>query len=57
MGVDLLIDLGNRCVDGIDLLEVQPQHEAVMFTHPAAQRLAKLLRRRPRPSPRIKSVG
>jgi hypothetical protein len=47
IGVDLAIDLSNGRVDGIDLLEVQLQ-EAVVLGRPAAQRLAKLLRRRRR---------
>jgi hypothetical protein len=52
IGVDLPIDLGNRRVDGIDLLQVQLQQKAVVLGHPAAQRLAQLLRRRLDPAMR-----
>ena len=37
VGLDLAIDLGNGDVDGIDVLKVQAQHEAVMVGQPAAQ--------------------
>jgi hypothetical protein len=46
------IDLGNRRVDGVDLLEVQLQQEAVVVGHPAAHGLAKCLRRRLDPAMR-----
>jgi hypothetical protein len=38
IGVDLLVDLMDRRVDGVDLLEMQSQQEAVMAGHAAAQR-------------------
>jgi hypothetical protein len=38
VAVDLLIDASHGCVQSIDLLQMQPQHEAVMGRHPAAQR-------------------
>ena len=52
IGVDLPIDLRNRRVDGVDLLEVQSPQEAVVLGHPAAPRLAKFLRRRLDPAMR-----
>ena len=41
MRVDLLIDAGDGLVEGVDLLEVKGEQEAVVPGHPAAQRLAQ----------------
>ena len=49
MRVDLLIDPGDGFVEHVDLLEVQGEQEAVVFGHPAAQRLAQGLGRAPDP--------
>jgi len=45
MRVDLLIDPGDGLVECVNLLEVQGEQEAMMFGHPAAQRLAQGFRR------------
>ena len=42
MLVDLPVDLGDAPLQGVDLLQMQPQQEAVVFGHPAAQCLAQL---------------
>src|SRR5207247_2056506 len=47
IGVDLLIDCDDGGVEDVDLLKMQAQKEAVVLCHPAAQRFAKLLCRRP----------
>ena len=52
MSVNLLIDGVDRCVDGVDLLQLQAQQEAVMPRDAAAQRLAELLGRRLDPTMR-----
>ena len=49
MRVDLLIDAGDGLVEGVDLLEVKGEQEAVAPGHPAAQRLAQDLGRAPDP--------
>ena len=49
MRVDLLIDAGDGLVEGVDLLEVKGEQEAVVPGHPAAQRLAQDLGRAPDP--------
>ena len=41
MGVDLPIDCTDGGVEGVDVLEVQLQQEAVVIGHPAAQRFAQ----------------
>ena len=41
VGVDLRIDLGDRRVERVDLLEMQAQQEAMVLGHPAAQCLAQ----------------
>jgi len=51
LSVDLLIDGADRRVDGVDLLQMQAQQEAVMPRDAAAQRFAELLGYRPRPTP------
>jgi len=45
LSVDLLIDGGDRHVDGVDLLQMQAQQKAVMPGDAAAQRFAELLGR------------
>jgi hypothetical protein len=40
MNVDLAIDSVDGGIEGIDVLEVQLQQEAVVIGHPAAQRFA-----------------
>ena len=45
-GVDLLIDLHDRRLQGIVLPQVQPKHEAMMIGEPAVQGVVQLLRRR-----------
>ena len=39
-GGDLLIDLLDRGIRGVDLVQVEAQHEAMMNRHAAAKRLA-----------------
>jgi hypothetical protein len=39
-GGDLLIDLLDRGIRGVDLVQVEAQHEAMMIRHAAAKRLA-----------------
>ena len=46
IGVDLLIDLFDRRVDGVDLLQVQSQQEAVTPGDAAAQRFTQRRGRR-----------
>ena len=43
--VDLPVDRGDRPVEGIDLVEMQPQQEAVVACHPSPQGGAKLVGR------------
>jgi hypothetical protein len=45
IGVDLLIDLLDRRIKGVDLLEMQPQQKAVVPGDVAAQRCLQLVRR------------
>jgi hypothetical protein len=45
IGVDLLIDLPDRRIKGVDLLEMQPQQKAVVPGDVAAQRCLQLVRR------------
>ncbi len=37
VGLDLPIDAGDRCIQGVEVVRMQPQQEAVMGRHPAAQ--------------------
>ena len=45
VGIDLPIDLSNGRIEGIDLLQMQAQQEAVMLLHPAVECSAKILLR------------
>ena len=47
--LDLPVDPPDRRVQGVDLVQVQPQQEAVVRRHPAPQRLPEPLRRRREP--------
>ena len=40
----LRVDLGNGDIDGIDLIEMQAQQEAMVLRDAAAQRLAEFFR-------------
>ena len=44
VAVDLLIDASDGRVLGIDLIQMQLQHKAMMIRHPAAQRRFQLRR-------------
>jgi hypothetical protein len=44
VAVDLLIDASHGRLQSIDLVQMQPQHEAVMGRHPAAQRRLQFCR-------------
>jgi hypothetical protein len=46
LSVDLLIDVAERVVDGVDLLQMQAQQKTVMPGDAAAQRFAQHLGRR-----------
>ena len=52
VSVDLSIDVADRRVDGVDLLQMEAQQKAVMPGDAAAQRFAELLGRRLDPAMR-----
>ena len=44
VGVDLLVDAGDGRIQGIELIQMKSQHEAMMGRHPAMQRRLQLRR-------------